>query len=161
MVHTPTVVSSSEANLRTTIENSFVPTIISYCNPSTPQKAETSYLSLVRKKLIDQDIPSNVDEIILSSWRPGTQNQYSSSLRKWFEFCDVRSINIVLLTVPQVLEFLTIIHENGLSYSFVNTAKSALSSILELGTQTCLGQLPIVKRFMKGALYLGCFFFNF
>jgi len=100
--------------------------------------------------LIDQDIPSNVIEIILSSWRAGTQNQYSSSLRKWVEFCDVRSINIVSPTVPQVLEFLTIIHENGLSYSSVNTAKSALSSILDLGTQTCLGQLPIVKRFMKG-----------
>ena len=118
--------------------------------PPTIQKAETSYLSLVRKKLIDQDIPSNAIEIILSSWRAGTQNQYSSSLRKWVEFCDVRSINIVSPTVPQVLEFLTIIHENGLSYSSVNTTKSALSSILDLGTQTCLGQLPIVKRFMKG-----------
>ena len=115
-----------------------------------PKKAQTSYLSLARKKLIDQDIPSNVVEIILSSWRPGTQNQYSSSLHKWFGFCDVRSINIVSSTVPQVLEFFTIIHETGLSYSSVNTAKSALSFMLDLGTQTCLGHLPIGKWIMKG-----------
>ena len=36
------------------------------------------------------------------------------------------------------------------SYSSINTAKSALSSFLQLDTDTSFGKLPIVKRFMKG-----------
>lgn len=36
------------------------------------------------------------------------------------------------------------------SYSAINTAKSALSSFLHLGTDISFGKLPIVKRFMKG-----------
>eukprot|EP00794_Sanderia_malayensis_P014717 gene14717-16247_t len=102
------------------------------------------------RRLIGQNIAPNVIEIILSSWRSATQNQYSSSIRKWFEFCTDRSINIVAPTIPQVLSFLTMIHEDGLSYSSVNTAKSALSSVLDLGTEIPLGQLPLIKRFMKG-----------
>ena len=44
------------------------------------------------------------------------------------------------------------LHENGLSYSSVNTARSLLSSILQLDINSSIpvGQLPIVKRFMKG-----------
>ncbi|KAL9964357.1 hypothetical protein ACROYT_G027988 [Oculina patagonica] len=51
-----------------------------------------------------------------------------------------------------VLDFLTMLHENGLSYSSVNTARSMLSSILQLDINSSIpvGQLPIVKRFMKG-----------
>ena len=50
------------------------------------------------------------------------------------------------------LDFLTMLHENRMSYSTVNTARSMLSSILQLNTNSSLpiGQLPIVKRFMKG-----------
>ena len=44
------------------------------------------------------------------------------------------------------------LRENGLSYSTVNTAKSMLSSILQLNINSLLpvGQLPTLKRFMKG-----------
>ena len=54
--------------------------------------------------------------------------------------------------LPVVLDFLTMLHENGLAYSTVNTARSMLSSILQLNINSSLpiGQLPIVKRFMKG-----------
>ena len=150
MVPSSSVSTCPEANIPTAIENSVVPPNLSECNAPTLQENETSYLSLVRKRLIGENIAPNVIEIILSSWRSGTQNQYSSSIRKWFEFCTERSINIVAPTIPQVLSFLTMIHEDGLSYSSVNTAKSALSSVLDLGTETPLGQLPIIKRFMKG-----------
>ena len=43
------------------------------------------------------------------------------------------------------------LHESGLSYSTVNTARSMLSSVRQLNIHSSLpvGQLPIVKRFMK------------
>ena len=53
--------------------------------------------------------------------------------------------------LPSALSYLTALHESGLSYSSVNTARSVLSSILAWeDCQTPFGQLPIVKRFMKG-----------
>eukprot|EP00794_Sanderia_malayensis_P013238 gene13238-14596_t len=52
------------------------------------------------------------------------------------------SINLLLTRdnscQEKVLSFLTMIHEDGLSYSSVNTAKSALSSVKDLGTETPL-----------------------
>ena len=50
------------------------------------------------------------------------------------------------------VDFLSMLYEKGFSYSTVNTARSMLSSILQLNVNSSLpfGQLPIVKRFMKG-----------
>ena len=49
-----------------------------------------------------------------------------------------------------ILNFLTELYNNGLGYNSVNTAKSAISSILSLGCKKKLGDHPLVKRFMKG-----------
>ncbi len=49
------------------------------------------------------------------------------------------------------MSFLSELFNSGLSYSYINTARSALSSILCCNnTSIPFGQLPIVKRFMKG-----------
>ena len=68
----------------------------------------------------------------------------------WLEFCTERSVTSVTPTISGVLEFLTMIHDKGLSYSSVNTAKSALSAVLDLSSDIPLGHLPIIRRFMKG-----------
>ena len=63
-----------------------------------------------------------------------------------------KKCSVIPPDLPLVLDFLTMLHENGLSHSTVNTARSMLSSILQLNVNSSLpiGQLPIVKRFMKG-----------
>jgi hypothetical protein len=43
-------------------------------------------------------------------------------------FCDKRKINSVCPTLNQVLEFLNSLFESGLSYSAINSARSALSA---------------------------------
>ena len=54
------------------------------------------------------------------------------------------------------LDFLSMLYERGSSYSTINTARSMLSSILQLNSNLSVqfGQLPIVKRFMKGIFEL-------
>ena len=42
------------------------------------------------------------------------------------------------------------LHSQGLSYSSINTARSALSSILKLDNCDNFGTHPLVTRFMKG-----------
>merc|ERR1712189_89672 len=53
MVPSSSVSTCPEANIPTAIENSVVPPNLSECNAPTLQENETSYLSLVRKRLID------------------------------------------------------------------------------------------------------------
>lgn len=49
-----------------------------------------------------------------------------------------------------IIEFLTMLYKSGVGYSSINTARSALSSYLTLGKSVSVGQLPLIKRFLKG-----------
>lgn len=52
--------------------------------------------------------------------------------------------------VKDVLEFLQELYERGLRYSCLNTARSALSSIIVLDGNVTVGNHPLVQRFLKG-----------
>ena len=61
------------------------------------------------------------------------------------------------LPLPLTLDFLSTMYEKVLSsYSTINTARSMLSSIVQLNINSSIpfGQLPIVRRFMKGLFEL-------
>ena len=91
-------------------------------------------------------------KVITASWREGTTAQYQFHLRKWIEFCKEKNCSVLSPDLPVVLDFLSMLHERGLFYSTANTARSMLSSVRQLNINSSLpvGQLPIVKRFMKG-----------
>ena len=109
-------------------------------------------MSTVQQQLAGLGFTERSIKVITASWREGTTAQYQSHLKKWIEFCKEKKCNVLSPDLPVVLDFLSMLHENGLSYSTVNTARSMLSSILQLNINSSLpvGQLPIVKRFMKG-----------
>lgn len=46
--------------------------------------------------------------------------------------------------------FLTCLHKQGLGYSALNTAKSAISSVVNLVSDVNIGNHRLVKQFMKG-----------
>ena len=87
----------------------------------------------------------------MKSWRPATRTQYSVYVNKWMQFINNRNIDICSpVSVNIVLEFLTMLHEQGLSYSAINTARSALSTFVTLNDNNTLGSNPLVQRFMRG-----------
>ena len=49
-----------------------------------------------------------------------------------------------------VLKFLSVLYEEGKSYSTINTAKSAISSVCALLHNKEIGKEKIVTRFMRG-----------
>ena len=53
-------------------------------------------------------------------------------------------------SVAQIVEFLTELYHEGMSYSALNTARSALSSIVSTQDNLPCGEHPLVKRLMKG-----------
>ena len=121
------------------------------CTPSS-QEHVSSYLFTVQQQLAGLGLTERSIKVITASWREGTTAQYQSHLKKWIEFCKEKKCNILSPDLPVVLDFLSMLHESGLSYSTLNTARSMLSSVLQLNINSSLsvGQLPIVKRFMKG-----------
>ena len=53
--------------------------------------------------------------------------------------------------LPLVMSFLSELFHSSLSYSYINTARSVLYSLLQSDdTPIAFGKFPIVKRFMKG-----------
>ena len=49
-----------------------------------------------------------------------------------------------------MLDFCTVLYQQGLTYSAIKTARSALSTYVPLKDGTCVGKHPLVSRLMKG-----------
>ena len=121
-------------------------------NDAPPSLQETTApgLSLVWKSLKLKGISDKAARIIIKSWRVGTKRQYQSCLKKWEEFCCKQKIDPVRPTLTMVLDFLTDLYEQGQQYSSLNTARSALSSVIVLSGEVPIGKHPLVCRFLKG-----------
>lgn len=125
---------------------------------STGSKTSITGMQAVRKQFIDCDVPEAVADVLMSSWRSGTQKQYDTYIRKWCSFCVEEKINSLHPNVTSVLKFLHSLHVQNLAYSTLNTARSALSSFLIGfkfgGTQYGMSDHPLIVRYMKGVFNL-------
>jgi hypothetical protein len=90
----------------------------------------------------------------MSSWRAGTSKQYNTYLNKWAQYCDQNKLSKFNPGLDEAIEFLTLLFESGLGYSALNTARSALSSILPLMEGVKFGEHPLVCRYLKGVFEL-------
>ena len=106
-------------------------------------------MSLVREALEGQGISPSAQEVILNSWRSSTQKQYNIYLEKWPRFTTKRTTDPLQLSLKLILDFFQELYENGLGYSGMNTARSALSSIIMLEGHP-VGTHPSVQRYLKG-----------
>ena len=132
------------------------PTSERYCfaiqERSSPpaQKAAADGMSCFRSSFNRRGLPPNVTELLIASWREGTKAQYSCYIKRWMDFCDRKQCDPYSQNEIVILEFLTDLFEKGLGYSAINTARSALSSLLDCSNGCSAGKLPLVKRLLKG-----------
>ena len=98
------------------------------------------------------NISEDAQNIILTSWRPGTAKQYCVYLKQWQLFTMDNNIDSFHPSVNNVLDFLTYLFNKKLSYSAINTARSALSStvVLSDSSQPNVGNNALISRFLKG-----------
>ena len=90
-------------------------------------------------------------DVILSSWKDGTKIQYDTYLRQWDTYCKSRLKHPLNADYAIAIQFLNELRKKGLSFSAVNTARSALSSIILPDKNGCdFGSNKLVSRFMKG-----------
>ena len=112
---------------------------------------ETSCMESIRKSLGKQNFFGNAAGIILASWKSGTKKQYATYIKRWEKLCGEQQINPFSENVNKFFEFLTHLYENNPSYSAINTARAAISSLVISNARgQSLGAHPLVCRFMKG-----------
>ena len=90
----------------------------------------------------------------MASWRKGTQKQYKSYLFRWKDYCNREQFSPHNPGLSKALEFLRELFESGVGYSGINTARSALSSVIPPNCGVPFGKDPLVCRFLKGVFEL-------
>ena len=124
-----------------------VPSSGSQCGAPTAQSDVSTPLPLVRQHLQSQGISSSASDIIMQSWRTSTRVQCSSYIKKWLEYCRKWQINPVSPPVASGLNFLAELYHKGHSCSALNTARSALASVIVLQGNQSFGNQPLVSAF--------------
>ena len=94
-------------------------------------------------------------DIMLESWAPASRTQYECYISRWITFCSKKKIDPFRAEIAQGVEFLVWLFSSlSLGYSAVNTARSALSSLLPRRNGTTFGKDPGVSRLLKGIFRL-------
>lgn len=72
------------------------------------------------------------------------------------QVCAQRQINHFRASIAEIIAFLTDLFDQGLGYSALNTARSALSFIVKIDTlELCtVGKHPLIRQFMRGVFNL-------
>ena len=106
-------------------------------------------LSCDRKSLEETGISEQATTIMLKAWRQGTQKQYDTYLKEWVLYCN--SARCDPLSAPLYVGINYVADLAGrVGYSAVNTARSALSSVITLRDRSSFEKHPTVKRLLKG-----------
>ena len=66
------------------------------------------------------------------------------------QFCVTRQVDAFNPDVNSVIMFLSALFQTGLGYSGLNTAKSAISSVVNIVSNVQLGTNILIRQFMKG-----------
>ena len=90
----------------------------------------------------------------MASWTKSTGKRYTTYLSRWVTYCKNKQLDVTHATVNGGLDFLTLLYKQGVSYSTINTARSALSSVITPADKTTFGEHPLVSRFLKGTFEL-------
>ena len=96
-------------------------------------------------------ISDEVMKTLTESWSDKSIKQYNTYLKCWFQFCHNKKCDPGPdVPVPIILDFLNYLHKRkDLSYSAINSARSALSAVLLPKDGYEIGKHPLVCRLMK------------
>lgn len=71
--------------------------------------------------------------------------------KKWIDYCSKLNISPYCTSVKTILTFLHNLFDQGLSYSLLNTARSALSAFVTIENSSLnVGNHPWISRYLKG-----------
>ena len=104
----------------------------------------------VREVFLIQGFDNDAVGVLVASSRKGTFSNYSLYMSKWFKFAPFNKVSPVEPPVQVVLAFLISLVRQGKFFNQICMARSALSSVINQQQNVSFGNIPIVKRHMKG-----------
>lgn len=120
-------------------------------NTPIAPKASPDCLQDLREALVSAGISDTAITIILRAWRSSTMAQYRAHWTRWVQFCRAREIPPLQASAPDLTAFLAQLFEQGLGYSSINTAKSAVVSLISTCSDSnTLASSVLLKKFMRG-----------
>ncbi|CAC5386194.1 unnamed protein product [Mytilus coruscus] len=136
-----------------TIITSDQPTILHPAESETNSssfKSPTGSFYLIRENLENKGLSTLTADIILQSWRQSTGKQYGTYFKRYMCFSNKKQTDPLDPSINTVLSFLSSLYDSGLSYSAINTVKSAISSICSVTSGIDIGKHKLVTRYMRG-----------
>ena len=91
----------------------------------------------------------NTNSILVASLRESTRKKYNPYQQKWHIYCQENNINPATPNMTNVLDFLSNLYDQGLSYSAIYSAKSALSHIILMPPYAKLSDHPLMSQYWK------------
>ena len=91
-------------------------------------------MSCVRRFYENQGFSIEITNVLVNSWRTGTQSRYGTYIREWFGFCTKQQIDPMDPITIKVLEFLHSLKMRNVGYRDIITARSALSTFITIDT---------------------------
>lgn len=96
--------------------------------------------------MIRRGIPPSSMNILLNSLSENSHKQYEGCYKKWFIYCNENKLNMYEVSIPNVMNFLTLAYNGGAQYGTLNSYRSALSLI----SKENISGNEDIKRFFKG-----------
>ena len=125
MVQEPVVLQASKTLLH-------LPNLPTALHPLHKKLTLLNCLPLIRTHLNNKEISTTAKDFIMASWSASTAKHQIIHLSRWETFDKSRNINKFSAIIENGIDFLASLYEKGLGYSATNTARSALSSVLDL-----------------------------
>ena len=88
-------------------------------------------------------------EMISASWRQGTEKRYNRHIKRIVNFCHKRLADPLCATTEPGIEFSTKYFNAEVGYSAVNSARSALSSLIKPLHGIPFGKDSLVSRILR------------
>lgn len=120
------------------------------------EKTKSLLFQIVIQEIKKYGLSEKATEIMTAGFAESTRGQYDAHLNSFQEFCKNRGLtDFTVITVETGIDFLTKLFDRGLSYSSINSARSAISQFtVVLDSTFSFGCHPITHRFMKGVFRL-------
>ncbi len=100
------------------------------------------------------NLSNNCKILLKASCADATWKQYESVMNQFNEFCKKLDLDSTKPNLSIILDFLSDLYEKGASYSTVNTARSALSTMLGPVDGVSIGNHYLITRLLKGVARL-------
>ena len=121
---------------------------------SSSSEATTPSCAVIREAIEAEGFHGDTCFIVCAAWRESTHKQYGRYLRTWKRFCVERNLHPFHTNASVVIQFITFLFKEGVGYSAINTARSAISAVAKTPDGKSVGTNRQVIRFKKGVFEL-------